>query len=116
MKCALVITIIVCYIIERAITAAVCKSLCSGKWERICKSVKGYSLTEKITLSYMLKQKSKHHDLIIFEVTAVNVNAVTSVLFIVSIAAESFEKISGIIWLIFLLTHLLLRAFVFRSH
>lgn len=108
-----VVTVIICHIIDRLITVAACKSLCDGKWKNISKKAKPGSFIERITLSYMLRQKSKHREIILFEVVFVNINTIISILFCVMLITEKYQNVFAIVWMISVFFHIAIRKFIY---
>ncbi len=111
-----VVTVIICHIIDRLITVAACKSLCDGKWKNISKKAKADNIVERITLSYMLRQKSKHREIILFEVVFININTITSILFCVMLITEKYQNVFAIIWMISVFFHIAVRKFIYPQN
>ena len=111
-----VVTVIICHIIDRLITVASCKSLCDGKWKNISKKAKAVSFFEKITLSYILRQKSKYREILLFEVVFININTITSILFCVMLITEKYQNVFAIIWIISVFFHIAIRQFIYPKN
>ena len=108
------IMVLIFYLFVRLLTINACRSVCNGNWKKIKQKALPSSIWEAITLSYFLKQKSKHLCIIKYMVIAVNAEIINSVLCVLLFLQGHNRYI--LIWTAVWLVHLTVLTFLFRKY
>ena len=74
------ILILVFFLLGRVLTVFSCFALCKGKWRKIRARVVPRDFIERITLSYLWRARTDYPRIMRFEIIAIHVETVSSVL------------------------------------
>ena len=106
--------IIILYVFGRFLTINACRSVCNGKWKKIKENVRPSNIWEAVTLSYFLKQKTKHPYIMEYMIITINAEIINSLLCVLFFIWGHNRYI--LTWVTVWLVHLIVLTFLFRKY